>query len=160
VKARGLLVGLVLLAAACRTGGPARPPEAGHPEAGPPEAGHPEAGHEEGPPPLPVKKASEEVVVAAWSEPKQLPTGGGQSQILVRAQKRGGPPFAGVEVRIQVEGGTLYSKGQVLITDAAGRTRDRLTARRPALITVNAGGTVYRFRVPLRTPDAADSRPD
>lgn len=109
---------------------------------------------------MPVKKASEEVVVAAWSEPKHLPNGGGQSQILVRAQKRGGTPFAGVEVRIQVEGGTLFSKGKVLITNAAGRTRDRLTARRPAQITVNAGGTVYRFRVPVRTPDGAGSRPD
>jgi hypothetical protein len=138
-------VAAVLAAAACRTGGPGRPPE---------------AAHEESPPPLPVKKASEEVVVAAWSEPKQLPAGGGQAQILVRAQKRGGTPFAGVEVRIRVNGGTLYSKGKVLLTDAAGRTRDRLTARGPALITVNAGGTVYRFRVPLRTPDAAASRPD
>jgi len=139
------LVALMLAAAACRSAGPSRPPE--HPA-------------EEGPPPLPVKKASEEVVVAAWSEPKLLPAGGGQSQILVRAQKRGGTPFAGVEVRIQVSGGTLYSKGKVLITDTAGRTRDRLTARKAALITVNAGGTVYRFRVPLRDPDAAASRPD
>ena len=139
------LVALVLAVAACRSAGPSRPPE-------PPA--------EEGPPPLPVKKASEEVVVAAWSEPKLLPAGGGQSQILVRAQKRGGTPFAGVEVRIQVSGGTLYSKGKVLITDTAGRTRDRLTARKAALITVNAGGTVYRFRVPLRDPDAAASRPD
>lgn len=142
-----VLVALVLAAAACRSAGPSRPSEP-HPE------------REEGPPPLPVKRASEEVVVAAWSEPKQLPAGGGQSQILVRAQKRGGTPFSGVEVRIQVSGGTLYSKGKVLITDAAGRTRDRLTARRPALITVNAGGTVYRFRVPVRSPDAAESRPD
>ena len=139
------LIALALAASACRSGGSGRPPA---------------APSEEGPPPLPVKKASEEVVVAAWSEPKQLPAAGGQSQILVRAQKRGGTPFAGVEVRIQASGGTLYSQGKVLITDAAGRTRDRLTARRPALITVNAGGTVYRFRVPVHTPDGADSRPD
>lgn len=142
VKSRVLVVLVLAAAAACRSAGPSRPPD-----------------REEGPPPLPVKKASEEVVVAAWSEPKQLPPGGGQSQILVRAQKRGGTPFAGIEVRIQVSGGTLFSKGKVLITDAAGRTRDRLTARRPALITVNAGGTVYRFRVPVRDPDAADARP-
>ncbi|PYQ04668.1 MAG: hypothetical protein DMF82_10100, partial [Acidobacteria bacterium] len=32
----------------------------------------------EPPPPLPVKKASEEVVVAAWAEPARLPPGGGQ----------------------------------------------------------------------------------
>jgi hypothetical protein len=150
VKAR-VLVAVVLAAAACRSGAPARPP--GQPPEHPVE-------REEGPPPLPVKKASEEVVVAAWSEPKQLPAGGGQSQILVRAQKRGGTPFSGIEVRIQVSGGTLYSKGKVLITDASGRTRDRLTARRPALITVNAGGTVYRFRVPMRSADAASSRHD
>jgi hypothetical protein len=142
-----VLVAVMLAAAACRSGGPSRPPE------------QPSV-REEGPPPLPVKKASEEVVVAAWSEPKQLPVGGGQSQILVRAQKRGGTPFSGVEVRIQVSGGTLYSQGKVLITDAAGRTRDRLTARKPALITVNAGGTVYRFRVSVRPHDAADSRSD
>jgi hypothetical protein len=113
---------------------------------------------ETGPPPLPVKKASEEVVVAAWPEPKQLPAHGGQVQILVRAQKRGGAPFPEVEVRIQAEGGTLFSKGRVLMTDASGRTRDRLTARGDASITVNAGGTVYRFRVPVRAPEAAAAR--
>jgi hypothetical protein len=149
VRAR-FLVALALAAAACRSGAPSRPPD---------RPAEPHAEREDGPPPLPVKKASEEVVVAAWSEPKQLPTGGGQSQILIRAQKRGGTPFEGVEVRIQVSGGTLYSKGKVLITDAGGRTRDRLTARRPALITVNAGGTVYRFRVPVRSSDAAATRP-
>lgn len=126
----------------CRSGGAVRP----------------EAPNEPGPPPLPVKKASEEVVVAAWSEPKQLPARGGQVQILVRAQKRGGAPFPGVEVRIQAEGGTLFSKGRILTTDPAGRTRDRLTARKDASITVNAGGTVYRFQVPVRAPDAADAR--
>ncbi len=149
MKSRAVLALALCAAAACRSAGPSRPPER--------EEG--QAQREEGPPPLPVKKASEEVVVAAWSEPKQLPPGGGQSQILVRAQKRGGTPFAGVEVRIQASGGALFSKGKVLITDAAGRTRDRLTARRPALITVNAGGTVYRFRVGVRDPDAADARP-
>ena len=44
------------------------------------------------------------------------------------------------------------------MTDASGRTRDRLTARGDATITVNAGGTVYRFRVPVRAPDAAAAR--
>jgi hypothetical protein len=151
VKSRVLLFAALALSAACRTGGPSRPPVAGQ---------EPPPGKEEGPPPLPVKKASEEVVVAAWSEPKQLPAAGGQAQILVRAQKRGGTAFSGVEVRIQVEGGTLFSKGKILITDAGGRTRDRLTARKPALITVNAGGTVYRFRVPLRSHESAESRRD
>ena len=105
-----------------------------------------------GPEPLPVTRAPEEVVVAAWSEPKELPPGGGQAQILVRAQKRGGAPFPGVEVRLSASPGTLFSGGKVLVTDASGRTRDRLTARRDTLITVNAGGTVYRFQVPLRAP--------
>jgi hypothetical protein len=131
-----------LALAGCRSGRAIRP-------------GEPNEG---GPAPLPVKKASEEVVVAAWSEPRQLPARGGQVQILVRAQKRGGAPFAGVEVRIQADGGTLFSKGRVLTTDSSGRTRDRLTARKDASITVNAGGTVYRFRVPVRDPDAAAAR--
>lgn len=99
--------------------------------------------------PLPVQKAPEEVVVAAWSEPRRLPPFGGQAQIIVRAQKRGGKPFPGVEVRIRTSAGTLFSQGRALVTDASGRTRDRLTARRAATITVNAGGTVYRFEVPL-----------
>jgi hypothetical protein len=106
------------------------------------------------PEPLPVTQAAEEVVVAAWSEPKELPPGGGQAQILVRAQKRGGAPFPGVEVRLSVSGGDLYSGGKVLVTDATGRTRDRLTARKVSQVTVNAGGTVYRFSVPLRTPES------
>jgi hypothetical protein len=102
--------------------------------------------------PLPVQKAAEEVVVAAWSEPKQLPPFGGQAHIIVRAQRRGGRPFEGVEVRVRTSAGTLFSQGKVLVTNANGRTRDRLSARRDATITVNAGGTVYRFKVPLRVP--------
>ena len=109
------------------------------------------------PPLLPVKKAEEEVVVAAWSEPKQLPAGGGQVQILVRAQKRGGAPFPGVEVRIQASSGSLFSQSRILVTDQAGRTRDRLTTRRPATITVNAGGTLYRFRVPIKSSENEES---
>ena len=105
--------------------------------------------------PLPVQKAPEEVVVAAWSEPRQLPPFGGQAQIIVRAQRRGGKPFGGVEVRIRSSAGTLFSQGRVLVTDANGRTRDRLTARRGATITVNAGGTVYRFEVALKPPAEA-----
>jgi len=111
------------------------------------------------PPLLPVKKADEEVVVAAWSEPKQLPAGGGQVQILVRAQKRGGTPFPGVEVRIQTSSGSLFSQSRILVTDQAGRTRDRLTTRRNATITVNAGGTLYRFRVPIRSSENEESAP-
>ena len=102
--------------------------------------------------PLPVKKAAEEVVVSAWAEPRHLPSGGGQSQIMVRLRKRGGAPFEGVEVRLQASSGTLFSGGKVLLTDAAGQTRDRLTTRRTSEITLNAGGTVYRFRVPVGPP--------
>ena len=98
---------------------------------------------------LPVKKAAEDVVVAAWAEPRRLPPGGGQSQIIVRLRKRGGAPYEGVEVRLAASSGTLFSGGKVLLTDAAGQTRDRLTTRRSTEITLNAGGTVYRFRVPV-----------
>lgn len=104
------------------------------------------------PPPLPVKKATEEVVVAAWAEPKRLPPMGGSSQILVRLRKRGGAPYDGVEVRLQTSAGRLFSGGKILVTDAAGQTRDRLTTSRTAEITLNAGGTVYRFHVPIGPP--------
>jgi hypothetical protein len=107
------------------------------------------AAPESPPPPLPVEKVQEDVIVAAWAEPSRLPPAGGQTQILVRLQKRGGVPFPGVQVRLQTSAGSLYSGGKVLVTDAAGRTRDRLTTRSSAHITLNAGGTVYRFRVPV-----------
>jgi hypothetical protein len=102
--------------------------------------------------PLPVKKATEEVVIAAWAEPRRLPPAGGQAQILVRLRRRGGAPYEGVEVRLQTSAGRLFSGGTVLVTDAAGQTRDRLTTRRTAAITLNAGGTVYRFQVPVGPP--------
>jgi hypothetical protein len=91
----------------------------------------------------------EPIVVAAWAEPRELPPGGGQAQVLVRVQKPGGRRFPGVEVRLRVSHGSLYSKGRVLVTDARGMTRDRLTTRKTAVITLNAGGTRYRFRVPV-----------
>jgi hypothetical protein len=103
----------------------------------------------EPPPPLPVQKAGEEVIVAAWAEPARLPPAGGQAQVLVRVQKRGGAPYPGVQVRLRSSPGTLFSDGKVLVSDASGRTRDRLNARETSWITVNAGGTVYRFRVPV-----------
>ena len=106
------------------------------------------------PAPLPVKKASEEVVVAAWAEPPRLPPGGGQAQILIRLQRRGGAPFEGVEVRLTAAPGTLFSGGRVLVSDGAGQTRDRLTARRTTFLTLNAGGTVYRFKVPVGGDEA------
>jgi hypothetical protein len=89
----------------------------------------------------------EPIVVAAWAEPRQLPAGGGQAQILVRVQKRGGRRYPGVEVRLSTSAGSLYSAGRVLVTDAQGMTRDRLTTRRSAIVTLNAGGTRYRFEV-------------
>jgi hypothetical protein len=104
------------------------------------------------PPALPVDKAPEDVIVAAWAEPSRLPSAGGQAQILVKLQKRGGVPFPGVQVRLQTSTGSLYSAGRVLVTDASGRTRDRLTTHLTAAITLNAGGTVYRFRVPVAVP--------
>jgi hypothetical protein len=102
--------------------------------------------------PLPVTPVSEPIVVAAWAEPKELPAGGGQAQILVRIQKRGGRRFEGVEVRLRSSTGALFSSGRVLVTDASGMTRDRLTTKKTATITLNAGGTRYRFQVPVAEP--------
>jgi hypothetical protein len=99
--------------------------------------------------PLPVNPVAEPIVVAAWAEPQELPAGGSQAQILVRVQKRGGRRFPGVEVRLRSSTGSLFSAGRVLVTDASGMTRDRLTIKRTAILTLNAGGTVYRFRVPV-----------
>ena len=137
-----LAVALVGLAAGCgvvRRG----------PSGGPPPT---PAAPDSPPPPLPVDKAPEDVIVAAWAEPSRLPPAGGQTQILVRLQKRGGVPFPGVQVRLRTSAGSLYSGGKVLVTDSAGQTRDRLTTRSSAHITLNAGGTVYRFRVPVTAP--------
>lgn len=102
--------------------------------------------------PLPVTPVSEPIVVAAWAEPKELPAGGGQAQILVRIQKQGGRRFPGVEVRLRSSAGSLFSSDGVLVTDASGMTRDRLTTKKTATITLNAGGTRYRFQVPVAEP--------
>jgi hypothetical protein len=115
-----------------------------HPAPPPPP---PPAGDEEAA--LVVKQVDEEIIVAAWAEPAKLPEGGGQSQILVRVQKRGGARFPGVEVRLHANMGALFSAGRVLVTDAQGMTRDRLTTRRTSTVTLNAGGTRYRFQVPV-----------
>jgi hypothetical protein len=96
-----------------------------------------------------VRKVDDPIVVAAWAEPKRLPPWGGQVQILVRVQKSGGRRYPGVEVRLATSTGALFSKGAVLVTDSQGMTRDRLTAQEAATITLNAGGTRYRFQVPL-----------
>jgi hypothetical protein len=70
----------------------------------------------------------------------------------VRVLKRDGRRYPGVEVRLSTSTGTLFSTGRVLVTDAQGMTRDRLTASEPATITLNAGGTRYRFQIPLAAP--------
>ena len=142
-----LIPALGFALAACRI---VRKPEvAGAPPA-PVEGTTPTA---EGPktedPQLVVKKVGEPIVVAAWAEPKVLPEGGGQSQLLVRVQKRGGAPFPGVEVRFKISTGTLYSGGNVLVTDSLGLTRDRITTKKTATVTLNAGGTRYTFQVPV-----------
>jgi hypothetical protein len=80
---------------------------------------------------------------------KALPEGGGQSQLLVRVQKRGGVPFPGVEVRFKASTGSLYSSGAVLLTDRMGVTRDRITTKKTVTVTVNAGGTRHSFQVPV-----------
>jgi hypothetical protein len=102
--------------------------------------------------PLAVALVTQPFTVAAWAEPAKLPPLGGQCQIIVRVLKRGGTPLPGVEVRLMASKGTLYSAGRILVTDASGKTRDRLTARAGATITLNAGGTRYRFEVPLAEP--------
>jgi hypothetical protein len=96
-----------------------------------------------------VEPAKEPLVVAAWAEPRRLPPGGGQAQILVRVSHRNGQRFAGIEVRLATSEGSLYSAGKLLVTDASGMTRDRLTTHKGAVVTLNAGGTLYRFDVPV-----------
>jgi hypothetical protein len=141
----GLLVALVSVSCASLGRKPSPPPP-------PPPPGQPltpEATLAPDDEPLPVNPVAEPIVVAAWAEPKELPEGGGQVQILVRVQKRGGRRFPDVEVRLKSSTGSLFSTGRVLVTDASGMTRDRLTTKKTAVITLNAGGTVYRFRVPV-----------
>jgi hypothetical protein len=90
-----------------------------------------------------------EIVIAAWTEPRQLPRGGGQVQVLVRVQRVGGGAYPGVQVRMSTNAGKLFSAGGPLVTDAQGMTRDRLTSRRPASIVVQIGDTRYRFKVAM-----------
>jgi hypothetical protein len=140
------LLFLAILAASCRSASDRLPAIAGaQPPLAPMASPTPPPGKD----PLAVTKAPEEVVVAAWAEPSHLPPGGGVVQILVRTRRRGGSPFAGVEVRLRADEGALYSAGRTLVTDRSGMTRDQLTARRTAEITLNAGGTRYRFNVPV-----------
>jgi len=146
---RLLLLSCVVAWAGCQTLGGRSEPKPPPVPAGAPLTPEPEPPGDE---PLPVARVAEPIVVAAWAEPKELPAGGGQAQILVRIQKRGGKRFPGVEVRLRSSTGSLFSAGQVLVTDASGMTRDRLTTKKTATITLNAGGTRYRFRVPVGEP--------
>jgi hypothetical protein len=146
-----LLLALSLAPVSCRTlqkDQPLPPPP-------PPGTPLPPVTATEEEPPLPVKKVEEEIIVAAWAEPAKLPAGGGLSQILVRVQKRGGARFPDVEVRLRASNGTLFSAGRILVTDGQGMTRDRLTTKSTTTITLNAGGTRYRFQVPVgeETPE-------
>jgi len=148
LTASGLLVVSLGLASCTALGlRKAPPPPPPPPPPGQPLTPEPQTKEEEES--LPVKRVEEEIVVAAWAEPRQLPPGGGQAQILVRVQKRGGRRFPGVEVRLRTSKGALYSESRVLTTDAQGMTRDRLTTRRTTIVTLNAGGTRYRFQVPV-----------
>ncbi|HEY6548085.1 MAG TPA: hypothetical protein VI589_09270 [Vicinamibacteria bacterium] len=145
--ALGALLPALALSAACRT--TTRKPEAaGVPGAPSSPILVPET-HEQEDPQLVVKRVTEQIVVAAWAEPRALPEGGGQAQLLVRIQRRGGAAFPGVEVRFKTSKGSLYSGGKVLVTDKLGLTRDRLTTKKTASITLNAGGTRYTFQVPV-----------
>lgn len=96
-----------------------------------------------------VRPEKEALIIAAWAEPTHLPPGGGQAQILIRVQRRGGSPATGVEVRVETTEGRLYSQGRILTTDQNGRTRDRITTRRTARIEINAGGTRYSILIPV-----------
>ena len=145
-----VLVGLIpaLALAGCRSTRAPQVTSAPEVRSSPPEAPStaPPKGED---PQLVVKRVEEPIVVAAWAEPKALPEGGGQSQLLVRVQKRGGAPFPGVEVRFRVSTGSLFSGGKVLVTDKLGLTRDRVTLKKTATVTLNAGGTRYTFQVPV-----------
>jgi DNA polymerase-3 subunit gamma/tau len=129
------------------------PPEPAAPEPAAPEPlpAEPHSGEaaSEAERPLAVERVPEPIVVEAWAEPKRLPPWGGQVQILVRVQKRNGHRYPGVEVRLSTSTGSLFSTGGILVTDSQGMTRDRLTAREAATITLNAGGTHYRFLIPV-----------
>ncbi len=143
------LVAALLACGACRF--PGAPP--GVPPSPPATTAPTPAASPGAPPPIaalrPVRRAPEEVVVAAWAEPTRLPPEGGDAQLFVRAQKRNGQAFAGVEVRLQTSHGALASAGRLLVTDERGLAHDRLSTRRTATIVLNAGGTRYKFDVPV-----------
>lgn len=140
----------LVLAAACRTAGPEAPP-AGVPVATPaPAASAPTEPAEEV-----VRTAPEPLALTAWVEPAHLPPEGGVVDVFVRVRREDGGPYPGVDVLLRADRGALASGGRVLRTDDQGVVRDRLRTRRTAALTVNAGGTIYRFPVPV-LPASAD----
>ena len=145
-------LGAVTLLAGCATLRHEPPPPPPPPPRGEPLPAEPPPPPKPDEAPSPVRLVREPIVVAAWAEPRQLPPGGGQAQILVRVQKKGGARFPGVEVLLTASEGSLYSGGKVLVTDAQGMTRDRLTTRTSSVVTLNAGGTSYRFQVNVGEP--------
>jgi hypothetical protein len=145
----------VLVAGAC---GPKRPPVLQGPVTPGPE---PSSLPTPQPTPLPtpealaspspdaVQEVERQILVSAWAEPAHLPAHGGQAQLLVRVLTPDRRPLAGVEVRFEASAGTIYSQGRLLTTGSNGMTRDRLTTHESTTVTVNAGGTLFRFTVPV-----------
>lgn len=97
----------------------------------------------------PLAVVNESFAVSAWTEPRRLPPGGGQAQVIVRVLRHNGRPLPGVEVRIATSAGSLYSQGKILTTDARGIVRDSLTTTRATTLTVQAGGHEQRIELPL-----------
>jgi hypothetical protein len=97
----------------------------------------------------PVARVDEDITLNVWTEPRRLPAGGGQAQVIVRVLRRNGRPLPGVEVRVTSSSGTLFSQGKILTTDDRGMTRDSLTTTGPASLTIVAGGREQRVELLL-----------
>ncbi len=97
----------------------------------------------------PLERVEGAMTVSVWTEPKHLPPGGGQAQVIVRVLKPSGRPLPGVEVRITSSSGRLFSESRVLTTDARGMARDSLTTSQSATITVEAGGLTQHVQLPI-----------
>jgi len=97
----------------------------------------------------PVARVEGDIVITVWTEPRRLPVGGGQAQVIVRVLKRGGRPLPGVGVRIASSSGTLFSQGKILTTDARGIARDSLTTTQATSLSVVAGGREQRVELLL-----------
>jgi hypothetical protein len=97
----------------------------------------------------PLAVVNESIAVSAWTEPRRLPPGGGQAQVIVRVLRHNGRPLPGVEVRVATSAGSLYSQGKILTTDARGIVRDSLTTTRATTLTIQAGGQEQHIELPL-----------